>query len=464
MSMRFFAFTTSLLIAASSTVAAERLENLTLDQATEIALQNHRSLRVSQASLDMAEAQYRQAMAAFRPKVGLTTGFERADQDRSFTFEGSFAVDPGAVFGGGPGTMGPARDLPISMDVKLFDRDVTTAALTLSYPLYTGGKQEAITAMARTGVAIAREGQRKSALDVVRDVNKYYNGAQYARQMAQLSSDTLARFEVLDELTERLYQNTSLKVKKTDYLRSKTTTALVRSTAQEGQYAATLSQDALANAMGLPLGTRLSLAPPTPPADFDVNLEALISDAMAFNPDKQQLELAHQVAGYKIDEAKSGYLPVIGLEASVHQFWNSYKSGLINDANRQGWTIGVGLKWDLFDSGLTKANVDAAQAAKIRLEAQRELFDNGLALQIKDDVMRIQRSRAQVRDNAKASELAQENRQLNARAYEEEMVETKDVIEAQLIESFAAASHFRAIHELQAARADLEYRVGKALK
>ncbi len=462
--MKFFALTAGLLVATSSTLAAERFENLTLDQATEIALQNHRSLRVSQASLDMAEAQYRQAMAAFRPKVGLTTGFERADQDRSFTFEGSFAVDPGAVFGGGPGTAGPSRDLPINMDVKLFDRDVTTAALTLNYPLYTGGKKEAITAMARTGVAIAREGQRKSALDVVRDVNKYYNGAQYARQMAQLSSDTLARFEVLDELTERLYQNTSLKVKKTDYLRSKTTTALVRSTAQEGQYAATLSQDALANAMGLPLGTRLSLAPPVPPADFDVNLEALISDAMAFNPDKQQLELAHQVAGHKIEEAKSGYLPVIGLEASVHQFWNSYKSGLINDANRQGWTIGVGLKWDLFDSGLTKASVDAAQAARIRLEAQRELFDNGLALQIKDDVMRIQRSRSQMRDNAKASELAQENRKLNARAYEEEMVETKDVIEAQLIESFAAASHFRAIHELQAARADLEHRVGKALK
>ena len=118
----------------------------------------------------------------------------------------------------------------------------------------------------------------------------------------------------------------------------------------------------------------------------------------------------------------------------------------------------------MFDSGLTKASVDAAQAAKIRLEAQRELFDNGLALQIKDDVMRIQRSRAQMRDSAKASQLAQENRKLNARAYEEEMVETKDVIEAQLIESFAAASHYRAIHELQAARADLEHRVGKVLK
>lgn len=462
--MRLFALPVGLLVAASSTLAADRFVNLTLEQATEMALKNHASLKVSKASLDMAEAQYRQAMAAFRPRVGLTTGFERADQDRTFSFAGSVALDMGALTGATLPGVGPVTNLPLDMEVKMFDRDVTTAALNLTYPLYTGGKKEALTGMARAGVEIAREGQRKSALDVVRDVNRYYNGAQFARQMAQLSNDTLARFEVLDELTERLFQNTSLKVKKTDYLRSKTTTALVRSMALEGQYAATLSQDALANAMGLPLGTRLELAPPVMPTDFDANLEALIRDAMAFNPDKQTLELAHQVAVHKVDDAKSGYLPVIGLQASVHQFWNSYKSGLINDVNRQGWTIGVGLKWDLFDSGLTKASVDAAQAAKIRLEAQRELFDNGLALQIKDDVMRIQRSRAQVKDNAKASELAQENRKLNARAYEEEMVETKDVIEAQLIESFAAASHFRAIHELQGARADLEHRVGKALK
>ena len=86
--MRLFVWTAGLLVVSFSTLAAERFDNLTLEQATEIALKNHRSLRVSKASLDMAEAQYRQAMAAFRPRVGLTTGFERADQDRSFSFSG----------------------------------------------------------------------------------------------------------------------------------------------------------------------------------------------------------------------------------------------------------------------------------------------------------------------------------------------------------------------------------------
>jgi outer membrane protein TolC len=206
----------------------------------------------------------------------------------------------------------------------------------------------------------------------------------------------------------------------------------------------------------------LSLAPEVAAPVVDGKLESLISDAMAFNPDKQRLELAIEATGHKIAQAKSAYLPVVGLEASVYQVWNAYKDGLLNDANRGGWTIGVGLKWELFDAGLTRAGVDAAQAEKIKLEAQRVLLDNGLALQIKDAVMRIQRSRAQVLDSTKAQGFAEENRKLNVRAYQDELVETKDVIEAQLLESFASASLYRARHELRDALADLDFQVGKA--
>lgn len=485
--MNRLALTSLLGLMAATGACAEQLDKLTLEQATRLALENHRALRVSQASIDLAEAQYRQAMAAFGPKLGLEAGFQRADQDRTFTFAGAIqtpAMDISGTLGGvlgpvlaglplatqqqigaamaqGAGTIA-SQTIPMNIEVKMFDRDVTKAGLNFIYPLYTGGKKEAMTAMAQKGVQIAQEERRKTALEVVRDVNKYYHGALFAQHMAKLGSDTVARFQVLEDLTERLYQNTSLKVKKTDYLRSKTTTALIRSAAQEADYGSALTKDALANAMGLPPGSHLSLAPEVAAPAFDGKLDNLISDALAYNPDKQRLELAIEAIGHKIADAKSAYLPVVGLEASVYQVWNGYKDGLFNDANRSGWTIGVGLKWALFDAGLAHAGVDAAQAEKVKLEAQRVLLDNGLALQIKDDVMRIQRSLNQVIDSEKAQGFAEENRKLNVRAYQDDLVETKDVIEAQLLESFASASLYRARHELRAALADLDFQVGKA--
>lgn len=457
--MKPFALLAAVLVSLSAS-AADPLDQLTLERAIEIARENHRSLRASQAALDMAEAQYQQAMAAFGPKLGFEAGIQRADQDRTFTFSGTVQT-PDMVIATIPVQGQP---LPMNLDVKLFDRDVSKAALNFTYPLYTGGKEEAVQGMARKGAEIAREEKRRTELEVVRDVRKYYHGVQFAQKMEALSSDTLARFEALEDLTERLYQNASLRVKRTDYLRTKTTTAVTRSMLHEARYASRLSKEALINAMGLPLNTPLSLAPEAPAPVLNAGLEDLIADAMRFNPDKQRLELAVEAANYKIDEAKSGYLPTIGVEASTYKVWNDYQGGLFNDDNRDGWTIGIGLKWDLFDSGLTTAEVNAAHAGKLRLEAQRVLLDNGLALQIKDDFLRIERSRVQVDDNLKAHAYAEENRKLHVRAYQEEMVETKDVIEAQIVESFTQASLYRASHELRTALADLDYRLGRALQ
>ena len=85
--MKSLLFPLCLFLGVSAT-AAERLDNVLLDQAIQIALQNHRSMQVSQAALDMAEAQFQQAMAAFGPKVNFEAGIQRADQDRTFTFNG----------------------------------------------------------------------------------------------------------------------------------------------------------------------------------------------------------------------------------------------------------------------------------------------------------------------------------------------------------------------------------------
>lgn len=454
-------------------------KNLTLDQALRIALKNHRSLQVSQATLDMAEAQYQQAMAAFRPRLGLEAGYQRADEDRTYSFDAVFTtpatdatglVNATLAAGGhavalpAGSVMMPGQTIPVNMDAKLFSRDVARAGLNLAYPLYTGGKKEALTGIARKGVDIAREEKRKTELEVARDVTRYYHGAQFARHMEQLASDTLERFQVLEELTERLYQNASLKVKKTDYLRSKTTTAMTRSVVRETGYASALTREALANAMGLPVNTPLTLAPEGKLPAFDTRFERLLADAQRFNPDKQRLELAIQAAEHKIDDARSGYYPMVGLEANVYRLWNDYHSGLINHDNQAGWTLGLGLKWNLLDGGLTKAEVDAARAGRMKLEAQRTLLDNGLALQIKDALLRLQRSRLQLEDNGKAQSYAEENRKLNVRAYQEELVETKDVIEAQIVETLASASLYRARHELHSALADLDYQVGKALQ
>jgi hypothetical protein len=56
---------------------------------------------------------------------------------------------------------------------------------------------------------------------------------------------------------------------------------------------------------------------------------------------------------------------------------------------------------------------------------------------------------------------AQENRDLNTRAYREELVETEKVIRAQLMEALMSAEHFKARYDYAAILSQLSLVVGK---
>lgn len=428
-----------------------------LDDCIAIALKQHQSLKVSDAQIEMAEAQYQQAMSAYYPRLAIQAGADRADEDRTYSFKGSFQIPASVPFLAG-------TSIPIDTKTKLYDRDVARASVNLTYPVFTGLKRPAIISQAKKGIQIAEQGLRKTNLDIVRDVKKYFYAAQFAIEMEKLADDTLERFKVLEDLTERLYQNGSLKVKKTDYLRTKTTTALTRSLLNEATYARELAHEALGNAMGQAWDAHYRLAEAEQNAVITTELQELINSAQSFNPDVQQLRLAVQVAEDRITEARSGYYPMIGVKASAHKLWNSYDQGLINEDNNEGWNIGVGMEWDIFSGFQTAGKVSQAKAEQRKLKSQRVLLDQAMALQVKQQFLRIRSSGKQIKDTKSAFGFAKENRKLHVRAYQQEMVETKDVIESQLVESYSKGAYLRSRYNLELGLTSLEYLIGHTLE
>ncbi len=439
------------------------IETYSLNDCISTALQKHQSLRISDAQVMMAEALYTQAMSAYFPRLAANISASRADEDRTFDVQGSFALPQNLANGLALINNGqPINSLPLNLKVKLFDRDLARASINLTYPVFTGLKRPAILGQAEKGVQIAEQGRRKTNLDIIRDVKKYYYAAQFALQMEQLANNTLERFKALEDLTEALYQSgTSLKVKKTDYLRTKTTTALTRSIANEASYARELAHEALGNAMGQPWDSSYRLADSKQVETITAELQELVDAAKNFNPEVQQLRLAVQAAEHRITEAQSDYYPMIGIKASADKLWNGFDEGLVNNDNRDGWNISVGMQWNLFSGFETAGKVSHAKAHQRKLKSQRILLDEAMALQVKLQFLRIRSSAKQIQDTKTAAGFASENRQLNLRAYQQQMVETKDVIEAQLVESFAKSAYFRSRYKLEIALSTLEYLIGQ---
>ena len=457
---------------------AQTIENksgiLTLEQCIDLGLEKNHYRVASRYSVEIAEAQHKQALSAYWPQIGAKATYSIMDQDPNFIFpsqnismpQGTALVmqvtNPAAP---GGSVQVPLSSLPVpEQNVKLMDRHNFVASLNASLPLYTGGQVGALVRQAEQGMKAAREEARRTDLQVIYDTTRYYYGAVLARELVQIGKDALTRMEVTLDLTENLYTKGSGKVKKTDYLRNKTVVEWLRSAVSSLEANEQLAQAALTNSIGLgwehPVEPALQELPFFPAR---IELRDLVSGAYNFNPDWARLEAGLAAAGAKIDEAQSGHLPKIGLFGSLTRIENSYDKGMMTPDNKSSWLVGIGMEFPLFNGMRTTNEVREAKARLEKLKQQQFLLKEGIALQVKHIFIQLISSQQQKISSEAAAISSEENRSLNERAYQEELVETKDVIEAQLMESLMKAQYRKTLYDNLDARANMDFIVGKQI-
>ncbi len=436
------------------TLSEENLNNknllhLSLDDCLDISLKNNHQCPASRYALQMSEDQHNQAMSAYWPQLSLRAVFSQFDQNPNFIFParnipvpGQTVTMPANSFGSGL----PPAPVPLSspstqfsvplQNVKLMDSSNLLTSLNLSYPLYTGGLRRAKVKQAEKGIEVAKQEVRRTDLQVVYDVKRMYYGAVLARKVYQIGKDSLDRLETTLTLTEDLYKRGSGRVKKTDYLRSKATVEGVRSMVAELANNEKLAKAGLINTLGLEWQTNVELAvQEIPYSPLRANLANLVSSSYQFSPDWAKLKAGLEASEFKIKEEQSGHLPKIALTGSLNHIDNPYNQGIMTAQNKDFMSVGVCLEIPIFSGFLTKYKIREARANLEKIKEERVLLEEGIALQVKNAFLRLQRAQEQQKAAKAAMLAATENRELNERAYQHELVETKDVLEAQVMES-----------------------------
>jgi outer membrane protein TolC len=423
-----------------------------LDRAIAVALDNNRLRTLSQQSLAIAEAQYRQAASSHWPSLSLNLGFQRRDEPSIFEYpEQQFDVVPGLL---PPVTVA-------SQDISMMGRDTRLYSLELSYPLYTGGKRSSLIEQASLGVDIATQEVRRSDLQVVQDVKRYYYAALYTRQLVELAEDITLSYEVLRDITQAFFEGGSTSVDKLDLLQTKLVHSMAEATLAELKSNHEAALSALAFAMGLDWREQIALAATSYPANLDaLSLDRLIEQALAFNPELEKLALVVETYGAKIDEAQSGYYPTLALVGSYDGFSSDRDGGLDNAANRRSWKIGIGLRMNLFEGGRTRHKVAAAKTEQAKMEQQRLQLSEAVATQVKSLFLQTRAAQKQVEITRQALATSRENRDLTRRAYQTGAVETQKVIKANLFDAMIHANHYRAMHDQALHLAEIAYLLG----
>ena len=458
----------------SAVAAAQPTRELTLDQCLDEALRNSHRRPASKFAVAMAEAQHRQALAGYWPQIGAKAGYQRMDESPDFLFPATqmhypagtaMVTVPAGVFGPNPVQLPvstPAQTVQVpAQDVKLMDPDSFVASLNATWLLYDGGMRKGYREQTAGLVEIMKQEARRTDLEITDSVKRLYYGAVLAQQLHQVGDDTLARMEATLNLTETMYKEGSGKVKKTDFLENKVMVESLRAMVALLEKNAAMAQAALANTMGLPWNACIQPVDKDMPfTPFVDNLDTMVSTAYQFNPDWAKVEAGIRAAEGAERTAKSDYYPKLAVTGELHKWWNDYNAGMATDRNKEGWTAGVGVEIPLFKGFLTKNKVAETRTRVAKIKEEQFLLQDGLGLQIKDTFLGLNAAQKSYQATLDAMNAATESRDLNTRAYQNELVETEKVIRAQLMEALMSAQHYKARYDHIALQSQLNLLVG----
>ncbi|MCL4813907.1 MAG: TolC family protein [Vicinamibacteraceae bacterium] len=473
--------------ASRMAVAVPSPAALTLEACLAAALAHDGRGKAAAHGVEAAAARFGQARSSRYPSVSARMMATRLDEDPNFIFPSTgFAVPAGAIDvpatlfmlpanALGPGLPPINVPLPVpgatvqipaqtfhvpAQDIRLMDKTLFSGSLGAMYALYTGGLAGARIEQAEAGVEAAREERRQTLAEIQFDVTRTYYGIVLARKLHRVASDTWERMQVTLELTESLYKTGSGRVKKTDYLRHSAMVDTIASMVAEIEAQERVARAALAVLIGWrepgdPEVADLDFPPEAPsawaaPVEHVVERNPTIGQALA--------GLAALHAG--ITAARAGHLPKVGLFADLHLIGNSYNAGAVTPQNKTTWAVGIGVEVPIFQGFRVAKEVEEARAAHRQLEQQLAALRDGIALEARRATVAIDKSVAQHATARRAYASATENRELHVRAYQDELVETKDMIESQLVEAVLAAQFFRVQYDLVDARARLDLLVG----
>jgi len=143
------------------------------------------------------------------------------------------------------------------------------------------------------------------------------------------------------------------------------------------------------------------------------------------NIDIQKARLGLKVSKMAIGVEESNFLPTVGAFAEYgsadNELWNEFR-------DKESYTVGVQIKWNLFNGGIDTANMERAKVNYMKTQDQVHLAKKGMALKVKKLKTEILSFNADIRSYKKQLKFANKVYENYSARYKEGLVSVSDVL------------------------------------
>ena len=419
--------------------AAAPVVRLTLDEARARAVEASHRLAEARARESVAQAVIEARVAAERPSVSVSGGYTRTNHVTPFFVPGPTGL-PRAIY----------PDVP----------DNYRSRLDLQWPIYTGGRTDALERAARAEADAAAADVETARADLRLEVARAFWAVVTARAAAAVVEDALERAGVnVNDTRQRL--NAGL-VPPNEVASAEAQQARQRMLLVEAQNQRDVSSAELARLVGLdPSQTIEPVAELQRSAGAEQTFDVLAREGMDRRPDRKALELRVTAADLQKAAAAAGRRPVIAVGAGVDYARPNPKIFPRADVWDHSWDAGVNVSWSLWDGGRVAADVAQAAGSASAVRARLREFDSVLAVEVRQRSLEVSSGTAAVAAADEAVRAATEARRVVGERYRAGVIAQGDVLDAELQLLQSQLDRTRALASVRLAEARLDRAVGR---
>ncbi len=377
------------------------ISTLDLTDAIRIALTGNPGLAASMARVRQANAQVAQVRSAYWPRLDAKAGGARVDLSEK-VYQQNLAT---------------ARILDPTADVE-DPQGYYTADLTVSWTLFDGFERKFTNAAARYGEQSSQAALNDARRLLISAVALTYFSAQLALENIAIAKadETFNHRQLVD--AEARYRVGAGAL--SDVLNFQVRKNLAKTTRINQEYQLEIALYSLAALLGIPesrLPPHVRLARLVPEADAELTeppVDRMIESAMNHRPDIQQIQWAIRQSEAQIKIAQTSYYPAIALSASLEGERTDDPGFEQDDIGNR---VQVGLSYNLFAGGITRARVREARHRRYELEKNLEALELSIAAEIRDSAALVTTAQAQLALQRENVDLVQRTRDLVEKEY-----------------------------------------------
>lgn len=435
-----------------------------LDSCRALAIANNKELLISQEKIKSAHYQSKAAFTNFLPDISATGGYMRTQKEISLLnnnqksalgtmgtqvsgamqagIQNILAQNPGLAQNpqfmaliqalGNIDVATPLNGLGNSLvDAFRTDtRNMYAGALTLTQPLYMGGKIRAYNKITRYAEELARQQHAGGLQDVILSTDQAYWQVVSLASKKKLAEGYLKLLQKLeDDVDKMIAEGVATKA---DGLSVKVKVNEAEMTLTKVEDGLSLSRMLLCQLCGLDLSSPITLKDEQ---EDDLGSDTAAAGSIDMNsvyatrPEVRSLQLATEIYKQKINVTRSEYMPSLALMGSYMMTNPSVFNGFEKKFKGM-WNVGVVLQVPIWHWGEGLYKVKAAKAEARIAQYQLDDAKEKIELQVNQSVFKVNEAAKKLTMAEKNLEKANENLRYATLGFEEGVIAASNVLEA----------------------------------